>query len=41
MKKQRLSKAGNGHLRKLLIESAGGICKGMVGHNMRYGQRKI
>lgn len=30
-----LSKAGNGHLRKLLIESAGGICKGMVGHKSK------
>ena len=26
-----LCKAGNSHLRKLLIETAGGICKGMVG----------
>lgn len=30
-----LSKAGNGHLRKLLIESSGGICKGMVGHKSK------
>lgn len=30
-----LSKAGNGHLRKLLIEAAGGICKGMVGHKSK------
>lgn len=30
-----LSKAGNSHLRKLLIESAGGICKGMVGHKSK------
>lgn len=27
-----LSKAGNSHLRQLLIESAGGICKGIIGH---------
>lgn len=30
-----LSKAGNGHLRKLLIEAAGGICKGMIGHKSK------
>lgn len=30
-----LSKAGNGHLRKLLIESAGEICKGMVGYESK------
>lgn len=30
-----LSKAGNSHLRQLLIEAAGGICKGMVGHKSK------
>lgn len=30
-----LSKAGNGHLRNLLIEAAGGICKGVVGHKSK------
>jgi len=30
-----LSKAGNSHLRKLLIEAAGGICKGVVGHKSK------
>jgi Transposase IS116/IS110/IS902 family. len=30
-----LSKAGNGQLRKLLIEAAGGICKGVVGHKSK------
>jgi len=30
-----ISKAGNSHLRRLLIESAGGICKGVVGHKSK------
>ena len=30
-----LSKAGNSHLRQLLIESAGGICKGAIGHKSK------
>lgn len=30
-----LSKAGNGHLRQLLIDAAGGSCKGMVGHKSK------
>ena len=30
-----LSKAGNSHLRLLLIEAAGGICKGMIGHKSK------
>ena len=30
-----LSKAGNSHLRQLLIEAAGGVCKGMVGHKSK------
>ena len=30
-----LTKAGNQHLRLLLIESAGGICKGVVGHKSK------
>ena len=30
-----LSKAGNSHLRQLLTEAAGGICKGMVGHKSK------
>ena len=30
-----ISKAGNGHLRRLLIEAAGGICKGAVGHKSK------
>ena len=30
-----LSKAGNSHLRLLLIEAARGICKGAVGHKSR------
>ena len=36
-----ITKAGNSHLRQLLIESAGGICKGAVGHkskDLRAGQ---
>lgn len=34
---------GNGHLRKLLVEAVGGICKGTVGHKskeLRARQRK-
>ena len=30
-----ISKAGNNHLRKLLIEAAGGICKGAIGHKSK------
>ena len=30
-----ITKAGNRHLRQLLIESAGGICKGSVGHKSK------
>ena len=30
-----ITKAGNGHLRRLLIESAGGICKGAIGHKSK------
>ena len=30
-----LSKAGNSHLRQLLIEAAGGICKGTIGHKSK------
>lgn len=30
-----ISKAGNGHLRKLLIESAQGICKGKIGYKSK------
>lgn len=30
-----ITKAGNRHLRLLLIESAGGICKGAVGHKSK------
>ena len=30
-----ISKAGNAHLRSLLIEAAGGICKGIVGHKSK------
>lgn len=30
-----ITKAGNSHLRQLLIESAGGICKGVVGHKSK------
>ena len=30
-----LSKAGNSHLRRLLIESARGICKGAIGHKSK------
>ena len=30
-----ISKAGNTHLRRLLIEAAGGICKGAIGHKSK------
>ena len=30
-----ITKAGNNHLRLLLIEAAGGICKGMIGHKSK------
>lgn len=30
-----ISKAGNAHLRSLLVEAAGGICKGIVGHKSK------
>lgn len=30
-----ITKAGNSHLRRLLIEAAGGICKGVVGHKSK------
>ena len=30
-----ITKAGNRHLRLLLIEAAGGICKGAVGHKSK------
>ena len=30
-----ISKAGNSHLRRLLIEGAKGICKGKVGHKSK------
>lgn len=30
-----ITKAGNSHLRLLLIEAAGGICKGMIGHKSK------
>lgn len=36
-----ITKAGNSHLRLLLIEASGGICKGMIGHkskDLRYRQ---
>ena len=37
-----ITKAGNGHLRKLLVESAGGICKGQIGHKSKLlRQRQI
>ena len=35
-----ITKAGNGHLRQLLIESAGGICKGAVGHKSKELRRR-
>ena len=30
-----ITKAGNSHLRLLLVEAAGGICKGAVGHKSK------
>ena len=30
-----ISKAGNGQLRRLLVEAAGGICKGTIGHKSK------
>ena len=30
-----ITKAGNSHLRRLLVEAAGGICKGAVGHKSK------
>ena len=30
-----ITKAGNSHLRLLLIEASGGICKGMIGHKSK------
>lgn len=30
-----ITKAGNSHLRSLLIEAAEGICKGAIGHKSR------
>ena len=30
-----ITKAGNGHLRQLLVEAAGSICKGAVGHKSK------
>ena len=30
-----ITKAGNSHLRKLLIEASGGICKGQIGHKSK------
>ena len=30
-----ITKAGNRHVRQLLIEAAGGICKGSVGHKSK------
>ena len=30
-----ITKAGNSHLRQLLIEASGGICKGAVGHKSK------
>ena len=30
-----ITKAGNSHLRLLLTETAGGICKGAVGHKLK------
>lgn len=35
MKRTGISKAGNCHLRRLLIEAAQGICKGAVGHKSK------
>ena len=30
-----ITKAGNSHLRRLLTEAAGGICKGVIGHKSK------
>lgn len=30
-----ITKAGNSHLRKLLVEASGGICKGAIGHKSK------
>ena len=30
-----ITKAGNSHLRKLLVEAARGICKGQIGHKSK------
>ncbi len=30
-----ITKAGNSHLRLLLVEAAGGICKGAIGHKSK------
>ena len=35
-----ITKAGNSHLRQLLIEAAGGICKGAVGHKSKELRRR-
>lgn len=35
-----ITKAGNGHLRQLLIEAAGRICKGAVGHKSKELRRR-
>ena len=35
VKRLGIIKAGNGHLRLLLVEAAGGICKGAVGHKSK------
>ena len=35
-----ITKAGNGHLRQLLIKAAGGICKGAVGHKSKGLRRR-
>ena len=35
VKRLGITKAGNGHLRLLLVEAAGGICKGAVGHKSK------
>lgn len=31
-----ITKAGNSHLRQLLIEASSGICKGAVGHKSKF-----
>ncbi len=35
IKRLGITKAGNSHLRKLLIEGAGGICKGIIGYKSK------